>query len=252
MDQGLEQRRLTMSNPVVQLPTRLERIAERIKAAYDRIEHVATEWVEGSVELAAALQEGRKAMPANIGFGEWLDLSGLSFIDKNDRAVLIEMDDHALLRKVLIDTESTSYRVIYQEYKRRLPKPGKTRGRKPTMKQTGTKHTHRAVRRRIKLEDEMPRITGTSLDSPKEQDALIEIKDHYPKIAAELVTRAAAGEAVSARATLDDRRAAPAPGLSDFTDTWIKHSQNLVRLWTRASPDMRREFIRYLEEHADE
>jgi hypothetical protein len=239
-----------MNNPVVQLPTRLERIAERIKAAYERIEHAGTEWVEGSVELAAALQEGRKAMTANIGFGEWLDLNGLAFIDKNDRAVLIEMDDHALLRKVLIETESISYRMVYQEYKRRLPKVGKTRRRRASTE--GNRFTHKTARRRIKLEDEMPMIAGTSLDSPKEQDALIELKEHYPPIAADLVARAASGEAVSAQAARDDKLAAPAPALDDFTDTWRKHSQNLLRLWTRAAPDVRRQFIKYLEEHADE
>jgi hypothetical protein len=50
------------------------------------------------------------------------------------------------------------------------------------------------ARRIVKLGDDYERLQATSLGSPKEMDALIELKDHYPDVANNLIERAVAGE----------------------------------------------------------
>lgn len=141
---------------VTPLPTLLERIGQRIDQAWQRTRKGADEWIEGSLELAQALAEGRGRFSADKAFGDWLVLERHDHVNKNDRAALIGMaTDLALAREVLTKTESRSYDLIWRGVQDRFPsvrKPDKPkRGRRA--KGTGTsKATHQRDKAREAIE----------------------------------------------------------------------------------------------------
>lgn len=49
------------------------------------------EWIEGTLELAAALAEARERFKSNTEFSHWLVDAGLDHITPDDRAALINM-----------------------------------------------------------------------------------------------------------------------------------------------------------------
>jgi len=181
----------------------LDFIKRRIEAGHRRAEKGGAEWIEGSLEVAAGLLEGRDAMPANLAFKDWLIQNGLNFYHKNDRAALINLAaDLALMRTVLTETDSTSYRLIWQQNKARFPNTGKTTttGRKRRVTKPGRAKLFRAM----KLgEDTITKIKGTSLDSAGEMDELVILNRGAPQgeltdVVRRLVDAAAAGQHVSA------------------------------------------------------
>ena len=114
---------------------RLDYIKRRIVEGHDRATKGGAEWVEGSLQLAAALREGREAVPADISFSSWLAKNGLAFFNKNARAALIHLaEDIDTARAVLTETDSVSYEMIWAKYKGRFPsarKPRPPSNRKP-------------------------------------------------------------------------------------------------------------------------
>lgn len=100
---------------IISLPTSDDQLAKTIIKAWDRCQHGRAEWIEGTLELGAALLEGRDRM-GNIEFGVWLERHELNFLNKNDRASLIEMARAPdVLRLVLEETKRTSYQYIRNE-----------------------------------------------------------------------------------------------------------------------------------------
>src|SRR5690348_939078 len=79
-----------MSN-VIDMPTALNVLAECIKAAYGRTVDGRNEWISGTLELAANLDEARARFPSDIDFGVWLVQNELDWLGKEDRAALLGM-----------------------------------------------------------------------------------------------------------------------------------------------------------------
>ena len=117
-----------MTDNIINMPTPMNVLAEKIRAAYARTEHGKREWVEGTIELAAAFADARSRFPAHQQFRHWIADAELDFINHQDRAALISMaDDLDLARIVLEETERTSWQHIWdQEMKARFTHVSKT------------------------------------------------------------------------------------------------------------------------------
>lgn len=181
---------------------RLDFIRRRIIEGYDRANKGGIEWIEGSLIMAVALREARDAHPANISFSDWLKQNNLNFLPYHDRAALINLAANLeLMRTVLMETDSRSYRRIWGTYKGRFDSAVKTtEPRKKRRTQWGRGMIHRTM----KLgEATIAKIKGTSLDTAAEMDELIMLNRGAPvgeltDIVKQLVEDAAAGKDVSA------------------------------------------------------
>jgi hypothetical protein len=105
-----------MTADVITLPKFLDVLVQRIRSAYERTEHGRREWIEGTLELAAALAEARARVPADRQFSHWIVDAGLEDINHQDRAALISMAaDLPATRRVLEETKRLSWRLIWDE-----------------------------------------------------------------------------------------------------------------------------------------
>lgn len=101
------------SNIIQMVPDPLVAIGHRIDAAFERTKHGRQEWIEGSLELAAALLEAREGM-GHVAFGAWLRQSGHDHLNEHDRADLMNLGrDPALARAAFERSESISYQIIW-------------------------------------------------------------------------------------------------------------------------------------------
>lgn len=115
---------------IINLPTAMNVLADRIRVAYGRTERGRREWIEGTLELAAALLEARGQFKADRQFAHWIVDAGLEDISHQDRAALISMaDDLAATRRMLEETKRLSWRYIWEEEM----KPWFTQAGKPTL-----------------------------------------------------------------------------------------------------------------------
>ena len=90
-------------------------LAQRIRAAYERTERGRHEWIEGTLDLAAALAEARERYTSDREFSHWIVDAGLEDINHQDRAALINMaGDLASARRVLEETKSISWQLIWE------------------------------------------------------------------------------------------------------------------------------------------
>ena len=110
---------ITADDKVTPLPSQstvLERLGLRIDQAWQRVQNGESEWVEGSLELAQALAEGRGRYSANKAFGDWLVVNKHDHVSHQHRAALINLaSDLTLAREVLTKTESRSYELIWRQ-----------------------------------------------------------------------------------------------------------------------------------------
>lgn len=216
---------------------KLEYIKRRIIEGHERATKGGAEWVEGSLQVAAALREGRDTVPANIAFSAWLKQNGLAFYSKEARGALIALaEDNALARVILTETPSRSYELIWRANKSRYRSPPKT----PPKKRARVSG-RAAIFRAMKLGDEvMAKIRGTSLDSAAEMDELIMLNRGAPEgdhtaIVKRIVEDAAAGKEVSAIA--EGRKNSPGKASSrDLAASWQKR---MVAAWKLAQPEQR-------------
>jgi hypothetical protein len=110
----------------------LTTIGQRFIAGHVRAGRGVQEWVEGSLEMAAALAEARDRFLSDNEFSDWLAGQGHNLVSKNDRAALINLGrDIHTARKVLEETESQSYRLIWDKVKDWFPSSGKPPRKKP-------------------------------------------------------------------------------------------------------------------------
>lgn len=198
---------------VVPMGHSLEYIKRRIREGHERAAKGSAEWIEGTIEVAIALREGREIVPANVTFHGWLVANDLNFYSKDERAALIGLaQDTDLTRTILTNTNSRSYDLIWRENKHRfrgLPK--NPSNRKPRTAHPGRKEIHY----KMKLgADTMERIKGTTLDTHDEKEELLRLNRGVPlgelsPIVAQLVEEAAAGKDVSAIAHIRKRAALP-------------------------------------------
>jgi hypothetical protein len=195
---------------VVTIGHSLDYIKRRIREGHERAAKGETEWVEGTIEVATALREGREMVPANVTFHGWLITNDLNFYSKDERAALIGLaQDINLARTVLIESKSHSYDLIWRENKHRfrgLPKNASNR--KPRTSHPGRKQLHY----QMKLGAEaIERIKGTTLDSADEKEELLRLNRGLPlgeltPAVRQLIDDAAAGKDVSAIAYTRKRR----------------------------------------------
>ena len=117
-----------MSNNIVSMPTPMNVLAERIRAALVRAEASHLEWIEATLDLAATLKEARDRFPSNADFAHWLIDNELDLLRHQERAALINMAaDLALARVVLQETNRASWEWIYrEEYQPRVTQVRKT------------------------------------------------------------------------------------------------------------------------------
>jgi hypothetical protein len=223
---------------------RLQQIGRRIKAGHDRADKGGKEWIEGSIEVAVALREGRETMPANISFKDWLAKSQLSFYSHHDRAALINLAGNPeLMRTILSETPSKSYERIWSENKGRFTSPRKTTKPTRTRNTTG----RRNLFREMKLgEETVARIRGTSLDSAAELDELVMLNrgaapGELTDIVKQLVDDAAAGKDVSAIAQ-GERMNRRSTKVSDLRGAW---SKRMVATWKMSNQPTRLELVKH-------
>lgn len=129
----------TADDKVTALPSLLERLGLRIDQAWQRTREGEGEWIDGSLELAQALAEGRGRFRSDTAFGVWLKESGHHHVSHQGRAALINFaSDISLAREILTETASRSYELIWRANGNRFtsvrnpdkPKRGRPRGTK--------------------------------------------------------------------------------------------------------------------------
>lgn len=243
---------------------RLDHIKRRIIDARIRVVRGGSEWIEGSLEIAIAMREGRDAVPENISFSGWLKQNNLNYYDKNDRAALIGMaSDIELARTVLAESSSRSYQMIWTKHKNRFPSVRK----KPTVESaqvesspTNRKRRHMPGRaqlfRTMKLGDEaMNKIKGTSLDSSDELDELVMLNRGAPEgklteVVARLIDDAARGEPVSAIVKgVEMGGGRRGPVKPQLMAAW---NHRMIVPWKLAKPDERVDLVRLLLKDLDQ
>jgi hypothetical protein len=223
---------------------RLDYIKRRIIEGHARTEKSGADWVEGSLQVAAALLEGREIAPADVSFSGWLKQNGLDFYNVQDRAALLNFaTDIELARKVLSESNSRSYQTIWAHNKTRFSSTRKPRTRR---KRTDRVPTH--LFRTMKLGEEvMKKIKSTSLDSAAEMDELIMLNRGAPAgeqtpIVKQLIERASAGENVSAIATGKNMVGASRRGVTK-TDLLLVWKKRMVAPWQIADQSNRVELL---------
>jgi hypothetical protein len=240
-----------MSDNIVQLvqPDPLDSIKQRLIDGHARLDKSHAEWVEGSIEIARALREGRDLMPADRDFSQWLKKNRLDFFGADARAALLGLaNDEALAREVLTKSDSRSHIVIWREAKARFRSVSK-----PTTKPRGPLKRKRnsviRANRAMKLgADTLARLAGTSLDRSQELDELVVLNRGVPpgehtEIVRQLVADAIAGKAVSAIAASAKITGREAPSAQRLIDTF-KHRMTFV--WEQADKNAREALIYYL------
>jgi hypothetical protein len=243
---------------VAQLPNPLERLAAKIAKTHERVLAVDADWIEASLQMCSTFFEARQEFLADRLFSDWLKECHLDFYAKDVRVALIGFGSNLVLaREVFTQTGSRSYDLMWREHKGRFrsaPKPdgspgkSKRKSARQSLPQSMQAMSRTEIRRQLKLGDVYARVQNTSLGSRKEQDALIELFDHFPEEASKLVEQAVAGEGVSAVAICKDKERDPLPTVTDLKNWLVRNSHVLLSGMLRASPETRREFIRYLEE----
>jgi hypothetical protein len=112
---------------VPQSGTALDVLAERYRAAFEKMEGGREQWIEGTLDLAVVVAEARVTLPDHRGFSQWLQRYQLEHLHPNDRFALIGFSrDLKAARKMLEDTASISWRSIWEKQQKVTPtKPGK-------------------------------------------------------------------------------------------------------------------------------
>jgi hypothetical protein len=244
-----------MMNTVVAFGhNRLDYIKRRIIDAHTRLTNGGSEWVEGSLDLASALRDGREAMPENIAFKDWLKENGFNHYNKNNRAALIGLaSDIDEARAVLTQNVGRSYQLIWAENKSRFPNARKTVAIcSPTNRKRRTRTVlpgRKQLFRTMKLgEDVMDRIKGTSLDRPEELDELVILNRGAPigehtEVVKRLIDAAAAGEDVSAVAESVAMGGRRSPASLELMRAW---KQRMNTAWKLASEEQRTALVHWL------
>lgn len=237
-------------NVVTMIREEPDPLAQRIRDAYERTLSGQQEWIEGSLEMAISLREGRLKIRADIGFSAWLKQNNVDYYNKDERAALISLAGNLeLAREILMAARTRSYDLIWRENKdrfRRIPKPdgtSTTRRRSPSLK-------IKDFNREEKLgADTLTTLQGTSLDNSKELDELVVLnrgaKDEGEKltpVVKQLVEDAKSGKDVSAIAHSCKIGGRKVPK-GDLISAWKKR---MVAAWQLASADEKERLLQYL------
>ena len=102
--------------------TTLDVLAQRCRAAFDKMQGGRAQWIEGTLELAAVVAEARERpeLASNAAFSRWLYQHGLNYLSPNDRVALLGFcRDPKTSREMLEQSNSTSWRVIWENRAKR-------------------------------------------------------------------------------------------------------------------------------------
>lgn len=202
---------------VTPLPVSLERLGRRIDKAFQRTKAGESEWIEGSLELAQALAEGRKQFPADRAFGQWLTDNEHDHVNHQDRAALIGLAvDLDLARKVLTDTTRRSYQLIWNEVQDRF-----TRTSKPTKPKR-----HRAAGK--KRNRKTPPAVDKDLVSAVENDGKTQKQAGQEQGVSEQVVKTALAREEGRRETLNELL--DAADVKNFSDKGALKIENAIRI----------------------
>lgn len=244
-----------------------DEMAARAEAGLKLATRGGNDWIDGSLRAAEAFYQAREMFRADIAFSSWVTAHGFHLaLSTHERAALVAFgSDLAQARTVFEKTKYRNYRGIWREAQRTwkhvglatvaIPKP--VRGRpKQTEKPQVSKITDAEVHRRVKLGEYYEAIKGTSLDTPREKDALIKLIDGQSNFAIThggetpvvpaLIKRAAAGESVSAISVCAEKKRAPPPTKDELIKAWMQ--SRVLAIWLRADKDVQDQFCLYLME----
>lgn len=103
----------------------LDVLATRYRAAFDKVKVGRTQWLEGTLELAAVILEARELIPANTNYSRWITRNQLEHLSPNDQLALrkfaeIYRKDPSAAHKLLADNLGLSWRVIWEKKSREL------------------------------------------------------------------------------------------------------------------------------------
>lgn len=102
-----------MTENILQFPTQLEKLADKIRNDIERRQKLEMEWVTATVDLCLHLVEARIEIPDNIAFGEWFKSCEFD-LNRNERAAAIRMGEHIeIAKQVLETTKSRSIELIH-------------------------------------------------------------------------------------------------------------------------------------------
>src|SRR6188508_2733945 len=107
-----------MTDNVLPLPTRIERLVKLIQSDLARQANGDREWIEGSYDLCLHLVELREQYPGDAEFGRACEGHGFgkSVLNHQTRAAAIAMGrEPEALQQCLEATERRSIRVIYEQ-----------------------------------------------------------------------------------------------------------------------------------------
>lgn len=74
-----------------------------IEAVYQRTERGRREWIEGTLEQAAALKEARSRFPDDLQFSRWLAESDLDHASRDDRDALVGMGEDLETARIVLE-----------------------------------------------------------------------------------------------------------------------------------------------------
>ena len=106
---------------VINMPTPLTVLADKLRAAYAREKTTRAAWIDAMLDVANLLVEARDRFQSNQDFSVWLMTNDLDEYGKNDRAALINIGREArLARMVMEEGQSDSVRLIWEEMQKRI------------------------------------------------------------------------------------------------------------------------------------
>jgi hypothetical protein len=99
----------------------LDKLAGPIKEAMSRLTSARGEWINASIDLASLLCQARGKITSDPLFGQWLQDNDID-LGSHDRVALLSLGTNLIaMRRVLEETERSSYRLIWKEVQLTLP-----------------------------------------------------------------------------------------------------------------------------------
>jgi hypothetical protein len=100
--------------------TAMDVLAQRYRAAFDKVQGGRAQWIEGTLELAAVILEAREKFTSDREYGGWLTRNQLEYLHPNDRLALVgfgerERKKPGAGRKLLEDNFGFAWRTIWEK-----------------------------------------------------------------------------------------------------------------------------------------
>ena len=102
---------------IIDMPTPMNVLVERVRAGHQRAERGGQEWIEGVLEMASAMHEARdRFQNDDRRLGIWTIENEIDFFNQDDRNALVNMGAHLeLARIVLEETQRRCFQLIWRE-----------------------------------------------------------------------------------------------------------------------------------------